>query len=250
MFTIEEITNKVYHGDCLEIMKSIPDQSISLICCDLPYDGVTHNAWDELIPFDQLWAHYNRIIKPNGAILLFANGTFTYKVMASNPKNFKYKYIWLKNNATNFANAKRQPMRRFEEILVFYTKQPVYNPQGLKPVTRNRERYNEKMGDSFRCKSLQTNYIQEFENYPGDVLKFDRDKGKSPHPTAKPVKLLEHLLLTHSNEKDIVLDNCAGALSLGVACENTGRNFILIEKEEKYIKVGMERLNNKNIILK
>lgn len=240
MFTKSELLNTIHNGDCLEVMKLIPDGSIDLIICDLPYE-TTYCSWDTIIPFEPLWEAYKRIIKPNGAMLLFANGMFTYKVMDSNPKDFKYNYIWIKNNCTNFPNAKRQPMRRHEQILVFYKKQPTYNPQGLVPVTKNRERHNEKMGDSFNCESLQKNYIQEFKNYPSDVLNFDRDKVNF-HPTQKPIKLLEHLILTHSNPGDLVLDNCAGAGSTLIAAKNTNRNYVGIEKEEKYFKIIEERL--------
>lgn len=243
MFTKEQITNNVFSGDCLEIMPMIPDKCIDLILCDLPY-AATHNQWDSIIPFPKLWEQYKRIIKDNGAILLYASGKFAYHVMNSNPQWYKYDWVWLKNNVTNFPNAKKQPLRKHEQILVFYKKQPTYHPQGLMELTtpRKRQHSDDKIGESFRCAALDRPFIQTHSNYPNALLKFDRDKDCF-HPTQKPIALNEYLINTYSNPGDLVLDNCAGAGSTLLAAINTGRNYCGIEKEERYYQIINDRLN-------
>lgn len=227
-------------GDCLELMKQIPDKSIDLILCDLPY-GTTQNKWDTVIPFDKLWAQYNRIIKDNGAILLFGKQPFTSQLINSNLKIYKYNLIWKKNNHDNPLQAKRRFLNITEDIVVFYKKQCCYNPQGLVKVdkiTKQGGRGNlmvQASGDR------PDEYKQEYTNYPRNILEFARD-AKNIHPTQKPVALLEYLIKTYTNEGDVVLDNCMGSGSTGVACQNTNREFIGMELDEKYFKVACERL--------
>ena len=230
---------ELLNGDCLELMKNIPDKSIDMILCDLPY-GTTHNKWDTIIPFDKLWEQYNRIIKDNGAILLFSQMPFGASLIMSNPKMFRYEWIWEKNQAVGFLNAKKMPLRKHENILVFYKHLPTYNPQGLikldEPIqeegSANRNGKNYGVADK--------SFIRTHKNYPTDIVTFSKDSGY--HPTQKPVDLLEYLIKTYTNEGDTVLDNCMGSGSTGVACVNTNREFIGMELDEKYYKVACERL--------
>ena len=230
---------ELLNGDCLELMKNIPDKSIDMILCDLPY-GTTHNKWDTIIPFDKLWAQYKRIIKDNGAILLFSQMPFGASLIMSNPKMFRYEWIWEKNQAVGFLNAKKMPLRKHENILVFYKHLPTYNPQGLikldEPIqeegSANRNGKNYGVADK--------SFIRTHTNYPTDIITFSKDSGY--HPTQKPVDLLEYLIKTYTNEGDTVLDNCMGSGSTGVACKNTNREFIGMELDEKYYKIACERL--------
>lgn len=230
-------------GDCLELMKDIPDKSIDLILCDLPY-GTTRNKWDTVIPFDKLWAQYNRIIKDNGAIVLFSQMPFGASLIMSNPKMFRYEWIWEKEQGTGWLNAKKMPLKKHENILVFYKHLPTYNPQGLielvSPVERQAK--NHEHGSNYGANS-QNSWSAQYTNYPTDMLKYDRDKNKKAlHPTQKPVALLEYLVKTYTNEGDTVLDNCMGSGSTGVACKNTNREFIGMELDENYYKIACERL--------
>lgn len=227
-------------GDCLELMKDIPDKSIDLILCDLPY-GTTRNKWDSVIPFEYLWKQYNRIIKDNGVVLLFGGEPFTSSLIMSNIKNFKYRLTWKKDGYTNFLNAKRQPLRQIEDICVFYIEQPTYNPQ-----FKEGKPYKQISGipkgnyDIKHCNKVET--INDGKRYPSDLLEFGKVK-KTLHPTQKPIALLEYLIKTYTNENDIVLDNCMGSGSTGVACVNTNRNFIGIELDENYFNIAKERIN-------
>ena len=227
------------NGDCLELMKDIPDKSIDLILCDLPY-GTTQCKWDVIIPFDKLWAHYNRIIKDNGAILLFSRQPFTSQLVSSNLKMYRHELIWQKEQATNFLHIKKQFGQITENIEVFYKHQPTYNPQMVKsdkPIKSNG-------GNSSKTYNNQTfigsNEVR-YEKYPTNILCFKRDK-TGLHPTQKPVALLEYLIKTYTNEGDTVLDNCMGSGSTGVACINTNREFIGIELDENYFNIAKERL--------
>jgi site-specific DNA-methyltransferase (adenine-specific) len=225
-------------GDCLEIMKDITDKSIDMILCDLPY-GTTRNKWDSIIPLDKLWEQYERIIKDNGAIILFSQMPFTAELVHSKLKLFKYEWIWEKDNGTGFLNAKKMPLKIHENILVFYKNPPAYNPQmrkGFKPYTQKSGR-----GSSNYGRQVQIITNNDGERYPIDIVNFKRDKDKY-HPTQKPVALLEYLIKTYTNENDIVLDNCMGSGSTGVACVNTNRNFIGIEKDEKYFEIAKQRI--------
>lgn len=227
-------------GDCLELMKDIPDKSIDMILCDLPY-GTTKNKWDSIIPLDTIWKQYERIIKDNGVICLFAQSPFDKVLGCSNLKLLRYEWIWEKDNGTGFLNAKKMPLKIHENILVFYKKSPCYNPQmrtGFKPYKCTQGRYSPNYGDYKQGHITESNG----ERYPIDVIKFGRKCGF--HPTQKPVELLEYLIKTYTNEGDVVLDNCMGSGSTGVACVNTNRNFIGIELDENYFNIAKERINN------
>jgi site-specific DNA-methyltransferase (adenine-specific) len=227
-------------GDCLEVMKEIPDKSIDMILCDLPY-GTTRNKWDSVISLDKLWEQYSRIIKDNGAIVLFSQMPFTAELVHSNLNLFKYEWIWQKENGTGFLNAKKMPLKIHENIEIFYKKTPTYNPQmrkGFKPYSQMSGRGSSNYGEQIR---VQT--INDGERYPIDIIEFKRDKEKL-HPTQKPIGLLEYLIKTYTNENETVLDNCMGSGSTGVACINTNRNFIGIELDENYYKIACERINN------
>lgn len=225
------------HGDCLELMKDIPDKSIDMILCDLPY-GTTKNKWDSVIPLDELWSQYNRIIKDNGAILLFGSQPFTTSLNFSNISNYRYEWVWIKNNSTGFQLANKRPLKKHELISVFYKKQPTYNPQGLKPYGKVNKRGS--MGDNWD-EMGSNEYVQQWTNYPTQILQYPYDVNKL-HPTQKPVALLEYLIKTYTNEGQTVLDNCMGSGSTGVACINANRNFIGIEKDEKYFEIAKERI--------
>ena len=226
-------------GDCLELMKNISDKSIDLILCDLPY-GTTACKWDVVIPFDELWKQYNRIIKDNGAIELFGNEPFSSQLRLSNLKNYKYDWVWDKKRGSNFATVKIRPFNSFENIMVFYKKQPTYNPQMWKSTP-----YTCKQG--YVGVAKQTGLyrddvitVNNGDRYTLTILSFSKETGL--HPTLKPVALLEYVIKTYTNEGDIVLDNCMGSGSTGVACKNTNREFIGMELDEKYYKIACERL--------
>lgn len=231
--TISHFENRVIEGDCLEVMKDIPSKSIDMILCDLPY-GTTQNQWDSVIPLDKLWTHYERIIKDKGVIVLTAQGLFIANLMASNPRLFKYKITWVKSKPTNFLNAKKQPLRKHEDVLVFYKNQPAYNPQ-----MSNGEPYNK----GFRKDQLTGSYgdfktvevKSNGERYPTDVIYFKtaESEGEVYHPTQKPVELGRYLIRTFTKEGDIVLDNTCGSGSFLVSTVLEGRKFIGIEKNQE-----------------
>lgn len=232
-------------GNCIELMPKIPDKSIDMILCDLPYGQTSRNKWDVVIPFDLLWEQYERIIKDNGAIVLFANGMFTAELMLSNKEIWRYNLIWEKTQPTGFLNAKKMPLRSHEDICVFYKKIPKYNPQ--KSVGHPRK--VSKAEHKIRCKN-STDYgehglttYDSTERYPRSVWKFSKDSQKySLHPTQKPVLLLEELIKTFTDEGDCVLDNCMGSGSTAVACLNANRNFIGMELDEKYYDIAKDRI--------
>jgi len=237
--------NQILQGDCLELMKDIPDGSVDMICADLPY-GTTQCKWDTIIPFEPLWEQYKRVIKPNGAIVLTANQPFTSALVMSNPKMFKYDWCWKKSKVTGVLNAKKQPLRTKEDILVFSPSSPVYNPQGI--ITCNKRTgtgvsSRGKQGEA-TGKIAQTpdgKYTQTTTGYPRNVLEIPSEC-KTVHPTQKPVALFEYLIKTYTNEGDLVLDNVAGSGTTGVACQNLNRNFILMEQEPEYVEIIKERL--------
>lgn len=226
-------------GDCLQVMKNIKDKSIDLILCDLPY-GVTKNKWDKIIPFEKLWEQYDRIIKDNGAMVLFGSQPFTTLLISSNMKNFKYCLVWEKNKFSDFLNAKRKPMKTNEDICVFYKKQPTYNIQYW--YSTPYEKWNTQ-----NAVDKQTNYGNHKKNVaksdgkrlPTTVLKFNRVE-RPKHPTQKPVDLLEWIIKSYTNEGETVLDNCMGVGSTGVAAKKQKRNFIGIELDEKFYKQAIE----------
>jgi DNA modification methylase len=239
--------DQVIQGDCLEVMKDIPDKSIDMILCDLPY-GTTACKWDTIIPFEPLWEQYKRIIKDNGAIVLTASQPFTSALVMSNIKMFKYEWIWEKTQATGHLDAKKKPMKAHENICIFYYRQPTYNFQktfGHKrrvSLARHKENTEKNQAEIYHKADKFTDY-DTTERYPRSVLIFPSDKQKSSlHPTQKPVALFEYLIKTYTNEGDLVLDNCAGSGTTGVACKNLNRNYILIEKEPEYIDIINKRL--------
>lgn len=238
--------NKIYLGDCLDLMPQIQDQSIDMVLCDLPY-GTTKNNWDSIIPFDKLWAQYERVIKPNGAIVLFSQQPFTSMLVMSNPKMFKYEWIWEKDFGTGFLNANHAPLKIHENILVFGkgatspTKKSVpmtYNPQKTKgkPYTAVQgytgNNYSHTVGNVT---------VSDGMRYPADILRFQRDKDKY-HSTQKPVDLCRNLIRTYTNENDVVLDNTMGSGSTIIAAIREKRQYIGIEKEEKYFDIANKRI--------
>lgn len=234
-------------GDCLELMKEIPDESIDMILCDLPY-GVTRNKKDKPIPFEPLWEQYNRIIKENGAIVLFAQGTFFVDLVNSNRKMYRYDLVWDKQLKSGFLNAKRMPLRQHEQLAIFYKKAPTYNPQ----FSQGKPLHSK--GTAYKGKELKNQNYGKFkatddvragstEKYPASILSFAKPHPSvSQHRTEKPVSLLEYLVKTYTNEGDIVLDNCMGSGGTGVACVNTNRNFIGIELDKQEFEVTKRRL--------
>ncbi len=235
---------KLFNGDCLQIMPSIESKSVNMILCDLPY-GVTKNKWDVIINLSDLWKEYERIIKDNGAIVLTATQPFTSQLVVSNLKMFKYDLVWEKTISSNQLNIKTQPLRSHESILVFYNKPPIYNeqktvgtPYSIKRTANyndgnyNKQKPSEKMNNGFR--------------HAKSVIKISNPRIKGGHPTQKPVELLEYLIKTYTNEGDLVVDNCMGSGSTGVACKNLNRDFIGIELNEKYFNSAKELLGETN----
>ena len=242
-----DLTKKLnlIQGDCLELMKEIPDKSIDLILCDLPY-GTTACKWDTIIPFDKLWKQYNRIIKINSAIVLFGSQPFTSKLVISNLINFKYSLVWNKNKCGSPGLAKHRIMKTHEDILIFSNGKEKYNPQMEKgePYFRKRSGKSRKnnMGFGFAnsTKDINNNGLR----YPKSILNISRDFSAQQqiHPTQKPVKLIEYLIKTYSNDGDLVLDNCMGSGTTGVACMNLNRRFIGIELDPEYFKIATKRI--------
>ena len=233
---------KLLNGDCLTLMRDIPDGSVDLILCDLPY-GTTACKWDSVLPFEQLWAEYNRLLKPNGAAVLFSAQPFTTELIHSNLRDFRYCWYWVKNQATGFTFAKYQPMRRVEDICVFYKKRPTYNPQGLQEVKNPKPRQKRRpQGDTvYKMDTLLKEYTPRFTNYPKNVLQFDCERGL--HPTQQPVPLLEYLVKTYTNPGDTILDNCMGSGSTGMAVKRVGgRHFIGIEQDKAYFDIAQKRI--------
>lgn len=262
---INDFVNKVIQGDCLDVMQSIPDKSVDMILCDLPY-GTTQNKWDSVIDLNELWAEYERIIKDDGAIVLTSQGIFTAKLILSNEKLFKYKITWIKSKSTNFLNAKKQPLRKHEDICIFYKKQPTYNPQMTEGDAYDKgirkDQYTGSYGD-FKPRHVKSNG----ERYPNDVVFYEEQKiddfvyvktaeseGTVYHPTQKPIELGRYLIRTFTNPGDIILDNACGSGSFLLSAILENRNFIGIEKNEDvllhkvkpidYIKVCTDRIED------
>lgn len=242
---------KIFNTDCIEKMKELEDASIDMILCDLPY-GTTDCAWDTVIPFDKLWEQYERIIKEDGAIVLFGNEPFSSLLRTSNLKLYKYDWKWDKINGANFLNAKYQPLKNVEDIMVFSkarvtngTRPPIkYNPQGFKEHIETKVNNSDSTG-TFSSSSIKKGkeFTSTGHGYPKCIIQFKKDTGGF-HPTQKPVALLEYLIKTYSNEGDTILDNCMGSGSTGVACMNTGRDFIGIELNEEYFKIAEKRIED------
>ena len=236
---------QLYLGDCIEVMRTLPERCVDLVLCDLPY-GTTACAWDSVIPFGLLWAQYRRIAKPNAAIVLTAAQPFTSALIMSNVYEFKYSWVWDKALPTGHLNAKRQPLRRTEDVAVFYRSQPTYNPQKTTGHKRKiaRTKYTTEGDGStvYGAENRDTFYDSE-ERYPMGIIEVSNahQAGKT-HPTQKPVALMEYLIRTYTNEGETILDNCMGSGTTGVACMNTGRDFIGIERDERYFKIAQERI--------
>jgi site-specific DNA-methyltransferase (adenine-specific) len=233
----------LYLGDCLDVMESIEQQSIDMVLCDLPY-GTTQNKWDSVIPFNELWSQYNRVSKQSSAIVLTAAQPFTSVLITSNIKDFKYAWVWDKvNRPTGHLNAKKQPMRQTEDVLVFYKSQPIYNPQMTdgQPYIATGSQKSDNYGSQ-----KTTITICDGKRYPRNLLAIPADERGTVgriHPTQKPVALMEYMIRTYTNENSLVLDNTMGSGTTGVACINTNRKFIGIEKDKKYFDIACERIN-------
>jgi site-specific DNA-methyltransferase (adenine-specific)/modification methylase len=254
---LPDYLNKVFEEDCLDLMEHLPDSCVDMVLCDLPY-GTTQNKWDSVIPLDKLWERYNRIVKKNGAIVLTSQGIFTAKLILSNEKDFKYKIVWEKSKPTNFLNAKKQPLRKHEDICVFYRNQPTYNPQMSigKSYTKGirKDQYTGSYGN-FRPVLVEN---KDGLRYPNDIVYFKTPEseveGTVWHPTQKPVELGRYLIRTYSNEGNVILDNTSGAGSFLVSALLEQRNFIGIEKNQDarlfkedtidLIEITKERLYN------
>lgn len=260
--SINNFVNEIIQGDCLEVMKQLPDKSVNMILCDLPY-GTTQNKWDSVIDLEKLWFEYERIIKDDGAIALTSQGVFTAKLIISNEKLFKYKIVWIKSKSTNFLNAKIQPLRKHEDICIFYKKQPTYNPQMTNGDAYDKgirkDQYTGSYGD-FKPRHVKSNG----ERYPNDVVNFEEQiidfvyiktaesEGKVVHPTQKPVELGRYLIKTYTKPGDIILDNACGSGSFLLSAILENRQFIGIEKNEDvllhkvhpvdYIKICTDRI--------
>lgn len=233
---IEDI--ELWHGDCLELMKYIPDKSVDMILCDLPYGVTSRNKWDSIIPFEPLWESYHRVIKENGAIVLNCQQPFTTYLISSNIKEFKYCWVWYKKQITGFLNAKKQPLRNCEDIAVFYKKQPTYNPE-----MRKGKRALKRTGSGSTNYNDYTSMPQYSEMYyPTILLEIPLPRFKGGHPTQKPVPLCEYLIKTYTNEGETVLDNCMGSGTTGVACKNLNRRFIGIELDDTYYDIAKNRI--------
>lgn len=229
---LNEITNNLFEGDCIKIMRQFPDNCIDMVLCDLPY-GTTQNKWDSVIPLEKLWREYMRIVKDNGAIVLTSQGLFTAELMLSNRKMFKYKLVWEKSKPTNFLNAKKQPLRRHEDICVFYKKQPVYNPQMTEGEPYDKGvRKNQLSGSYGDFHPVHVH--SDGKRYPTDIIYFKtaESEGKVIHATQKPVELGRYLIRTYTNLGALVLDNTFGSGSFLVAALLEGRNFVGIEKNK------------------
>lgn len=235
--------NKVYLGDCLEVMKDIPNKSIDMILCDLPY-GTTQNKWDIAIPFELLWERYERIIKDTCAMVFTGQSLFSAKLVLSNEELYRYSLIWEKTKAGGFLNANRMPLQSHEDILVFYKKLPTYNPQMQEGKPYIKKAITDGDGGNYgRFERVGITKVNDGIRYPKSIIRISNDNHGSLHKTQKPVALFEYLIKTYTNEGDLVLDNCAGSGTTGVACRNLNRNFILIEKEQEYVDIINKRLN-------
>ena len=233
-------------GDCLELMKDIPDKSIDMILCDLPY-GVTKNKWDSVIDLKLLWEQYERIIKDNGAIVLTAQDKFSAKLMLSNERLHKYNLVWDKQLTSGFLNANRMPLRVHEDILIFYKKLPVYNPQKVKgnPNHSKGKMTTEENNNYGKYGKVDNKDILGDMKHPKSILSFQKPHpSKALHPTEKPVRLMEWLVRTYTNEGDLILDNCMGSGPVGVACVNLNREFIGMDDDEEYFDIATKRIND------
>jgi site-specific DNA-methyltransferase (adenine-specific) len=233
--------NQIIHGDCLDVMKDISDKSVDMILCDLPY-GMTANKWDTVIPLEPLWEQYKRVIKDNGAIVLTASQPFTSMLVMSNIKWFRYEWVWDKIAASGHLNAKQMPLKRHENILVFYKRPPVYNPQFTKGEPYD-SGFSLRKSENWGKQVAVSGKNESGRRYPTSlIVESNANRRNRLHPTQKPVALFEYLIKTYTNEGETVLDNCIGSGTTAIACINIGRNFIGIEKEEKYVRIAQKRI--------
>ncbi|WP_225426167.1 DNA-methyltransferase [Apilactobacillus timberlakei] len=234
-------------GDCLELMnKNIKDKSVDLILCDLPY-GTTNHKWDFVIPFDKMWEQYNRIIKDHGAIVLFGAEPFSTKLRMSNLDMYRYDWVWLKSRATLFQMSHKRPMNKHELVSVFYKHLPTYNPQMSKGKPYKDKGHGKRKSSGFLSSSMKNiPTINHGTRFPTTILNFPNSNNKRYHPTEKPLNILEYLIKTYTNEGDLVLDNCMGSGSTGVAAKRLKRDFIGYELNGHYFDVAKERINNES----
>lgn len=230
--TSDEYINTINEGDCLDYMKLLPSNSIDMVLCDLPY-GTTQNKWDSVISLDELWKEYKRIVKDSGAIVLTSHGIFTALLIMSNPTMFKYKWIWEKSKATNFLNSKKQPLRKHEDVCVFYKKQPIYNPQMIDGEPYDKGVRKNQLSGSYGD-FLPVHVQSDGKRYPTDMLYFKtaESEGEVIHPTQKPIEMGRYFVRTYTNPGAVVLDNTSGSGSFLVAALMEGRNFVGIEKNQ------------------
>ncbi len=230
------------HGDCLKLMFDLPDNSVDMVCCDMPY-GTTRNKWDTVFPLEMMWHHYKRVVKKDGAIVLFCAQPFTTVLVQSNIETFKYSWVWDKRNPTGFLNAKKQPLRRTEDICVFYRAPPTYSPiMEVRGKPRVKGGYN-KPGGSDNYGNFDDVKKVSNEYYPTNIISISNAaKAGKAHPTQKPVELIEYLIKTYTIEGDTVLDNCMGSGTTGAACKNLNRKFIGIELDDRYFQIAKERI--------
>lgn len=236
------MTYFIKQGDCLELMSKLPDKSVDMVLCDMPY-GTTACKWDTVIPFEPLWEQYKRLVKPNGAIVLFGSEPFSSHLRLSNLGWFKYDWVWDKPHGTGFLNAKKQPIRAHEMISVFYESQPTYTPQKTSGHKRKTSIKRKDTAEVYGEQNGEFAY-DSTDRYPRTIQQFSSDKQTSSlHPTQKPVALCEYLIKTYTNEGMVVLDNTMGSGTTGVACMNTNRKFIGFEKEDKYFQIAKQRIS-------
>ena len=239
--------NKIYQGDCLEVMKKIDDATVDMILCDLPY-GITNNKKDVVIPFDKLWKQYERIIKDNGVIALFAQGIFYVDLVNSNRKLFRYDLVWDKILTSGFLNCNRQPLRRHEQIAIFYKKQPVYNPQFSigEPSHSKGKCLNIHRNNNYgKYEEIDNTSKSNFDKFPTSILKYQKTHpSKAVHPTQKSIELSKYLIKTYTNENELVLDNCIGSGTTALACIETNRNYIGIELQKEYVDIANQRISD------
>lgn len=248
--TIAATIDVIYNEDCLQGMTKLAAGSIDMILCDLPY-GTTSNAWDTIIPFDALWQQYLRLIRTNGAIVLTSNQRFTFQLYNSRPDLYRYKWVWIKNNATNFINAHHRPMTAYEEVLVFskasVSNQPgqsmAYYPQGLIPLNAVNKNSAGQTGNQVHDWNRPEEFIQEYTNYPKDTIKFNMEP-KTWHPTQKPVSLFSYLIKTYTQPGELVLDNCMGSGTTAIACMDTDRHYVGFERNTEYFHKALNRIKN------
>ena len=248
---MSEGKKEILLGDCLELMKQLPDQSVDMILCDLPY-GTTACRWDAIIPFDKLWEQYERVAKPNAPIVLTASQPFTSALVMSKPKWFRHEWVWQKNRGSNFATTKYQPMKEHESVLVFCKGVANYYPimQPRAECGKSRAKYAINPSNTGKREAYngmietETRVLNEDLRVPSSIQKFNTEVGL--HPTQKPVALFEYLIKTYSKENDLVLDNCAGSGTTAIACLNTNRQFIVMEKEQKYYDIILKRVGDFN----